>query len=227
MTRPQIGQALRTVKLKKGRSRKMANKVISAWLKMRAEAEVPAKEELTDKQLRKILNNVRKALDRARDAVIRAPKTAQHEIAIEFHRIPRLDERIAAIHPEKGISNLILVAMFINEISEAISRTLRVYATKGGPSQNRGDHDLLLDLAELFEWLTGAVPTRKTKSYKYSDSGKPYGEFYNFIKPFWFACHKSQRGLDGTFKTWATQRKKGMRKSQFLTGLLALHPEWQ
>ena len=222
-----IRRALLKLRLREGLTVDVACKVVAEWLKMRAEASIPKAENLSDSQLRAIFCNIKMALDRATDAILKAPKNARHEIAIEFQSIPRRRDRVAVTYPDKGMLHLIRVAQINCDLSESISRTLAVYASKGGPIRNRGDEALLLDLAELFEWLTGVGPTRKTKSHKHVDAGKPFGEFYEFTRVFWFAYHKSYRGLDAALKTWATQRNKGARKSQFLGGLLHEHPEWQ
>jgi hypothetical protein len=221
MTRLQVTRALRKLKLKQGLSRKTACEVVVEWIKMRAEPAIPERENLSSKQLRVTLRNIKRTLDRTIDTILQAPNYVHHEIAIEYQGIPRLTNRIAITYPAEGVSDLFRIAKINHGLSESISRTLFVYSSKGGPTQNRGDTALLLDLAELYEWLTGEEPTRKTRSYK------PFGEFYEFIKFFWFAYHKSARGLDGAFKAWATQRNRGARKSQFLKGLLHHHPEWQ
>jgi hypothetical protein len=223
----QMTRALQHLKLKQGLSRKIACKVIVEWLKTRAESSIPEGENLSARQLRATLRNIKRTLDRATDSILQAPKYVHHEIAIEYQRVPRFYQRVALTYPEAGMRDIIRTAKATHALSESISRTLKVYSSKGGPTENRGDSALLLDLAELYEWLTGEEPTRKTKSYKHTDTGKPFGEFYEFIRFFWFAYHKSHRGLDGAFKAWATQRNRGARKSQFLKGLLHHHPEWQ
>src|SRR5262249_46342291 len=182
------------------------------------------------KQLRGILRKVKKALDRVTDALLQLPKNAMYQIGVELEGIPRLvhiDERVATTYPQVGVRKLVKIANATGALSESISRTLIVFSSKGGPIRNRADTMLLLDLAELYEWLTGKSPTRKTRSHKHTDVGKHFGEFHEFTKFFWFAYHKSYRGLDGAFKAWATQRNRGARKSQYLNGLLHHHPEWQ
>ena len=51
LSQAQIGSALRKLKLKQGRSRRVACRVIAAWLKTRVEPELPERENLTDSQL--------------------------------------------------------------------------------------------------------------------------------------------------------------------------------
>ena len=227
MTRRQIEDAIRALKLKDGLTRSKSCRVISEWLKMRAAPGYPERENLTEKQIRSALCEIQKALRVSADTLLNAPKTVRHEIAIELQGALRFHERMAFTFPADGMRNLIRVAEMNVILSESVSRTLRIYSTKGGRSRNRADRDLLLDLAELYEWLTGGRPTRKTKSYKHADVGKHFGEFYEFAKTFWFAYHNSNRGLEGALKTWATQRNKGARKSLFLRSILSRHPEWQ
>src|SRR5262245_34011536 len=110
MNQAQIGSALRKLKLKKGRSRRTACRVVVAWLKMRVEPEIPEREKLTDRQLRAILRNIKRTLNRATDTLLRAPKNARHEMAIEYQGIRRLTNRMALSYPAKGMRKLVQVA---------------------------------------------------------------------------------------------------------------------
>ena len=92
---------------------------------MRVEPEIPERENLTDRQFRAIFRDIKKAADRATDAILKAPKNARHEIAIEVQGIPRLRDRVAATYPEKGMQALILLAHFnCNLLNQSVERLL-------------------------------------------------------------------------------------------------------
>src|SRR5262245_41014368 len=92
--RLQIARELRKLKLRRGLSRTKAGKVVAKWLKMRAEAVLPERENPSDKQIRKILRNAQKALDRVTDALHQMPDNARYQIAVELEGLPRFHLRI-------------------------------------------------------------------------------------------------------------------------------------
>jgi hypothetical protein len=58
---------------------------------------------------------------------------------------------------------------------------------------------VMLDLAAIFELVSGEPATRRTGP----DTGVPYGPFWNFAKALWSAVYGSDRGLQNAMRIWA------------------------
>ena len=67
-------------------------------------------------------------------------------------------------------------------------------ATKTRAAQRRGRRGhhwkllLIIEAAEVFEFLTGNKPSRKIRGEDHPDYGKPYGEFWAFLSSLWMNC---------------------------------------
>ena len=82
---------------------------------------------------------------------------------------------------------------------------------------------VLRDLAELFEWTTGLVPTRQTDRIK----GRETGPFYRFARVAWpIVFGNEASGLPAAMKNWERYRNQGER-SALMVKIDRRHPEWR
>jgi len=185
--------------------------------------------------LRSEIRKFQGSLLQACQAYRRLSRTALHEIAIDVERLPRFSDKksrsslaiFAMTAPSKGFDEIERLMSAVQALAQTTARTVTIYSTIGGRPWNIANNLLLLHLAELYEHLTGKRPVRKTKSYKDKMPGRPSGEFYDFVVPFWTAQNRTLRGLDGALKTWTTLRKKGASPSKLLQTMFQRVSRWQ
>jgi hypothetical protein len=63
------------------------------------------------------------------------------------------------------------------------------------------NHLVILDVAAIFQLVSGKQPTRQINQ----DTGKDYGPFWNFASAIWPAVFGSSSGLSAANKRWATE----------------------
>jgi hypothetical protein len=80
---------------------------------------------------------------------------------------------------------------------------------------------IVLDLAAIFQLLSGKLPTRQINQ----DTGRDYGPFWNFASGIWPAVFESSSGLAAATKRWAAEvsrqrklAKAAVRKANSLLG---------
>jgi hypothetical protein len=82
---------------------------------------------------------------------------------------------------------------------------------------------VMMDLAAIYEWLTGTKPTRKVSRIDYKDTG-PFWKFCSAVWPLVFG--KGCSGLPAALKRWAELLSEHGEKSCFLVNLAMRHPQW-
>jgi hypothetical protein len=108
---------------------------------------------------------------------------------------------------------------FLQEI-EAAAKTLEPAFSKATDQRrNITAYALLLDLAEIYEWLTGGRPQRGS-----NDREHP---FDNFVGASWSAIFDNARGIQAALKNWAKYRNEFNDRSSVIFNISLRHPEWR
>jgi hypothetical protein len=106
--------------------------------------------------------------------------------------------------------------------SAAAQAASEPYVPKQGPAPDNVGYLVLLDLAEIFQWVTNIEATRRVDRKSRDDSGP----FHHFTAAVWPLVFGSDDGLSNSLKEWAAARKKYSERSQVLLNLDIRHPEW-
>ena len=79
---------------------------------------------------------------------------------------------------------------------------------------------ILLDLAAIFELVTGTRPTRRTSV----DSSKDYGPFWEFARAVWRAIFDTDHGLSAAVKYWSGEAvfQRNLAQSKLLEAATSL-----
>ena len=113
---------------------------------------------------------------------------------------------------------------FLSRLAAAAEAASLSYAPKRGPARNNVPYVVLLDLAEIFEWVTGIAAKRRVGRNTHEDEGP----FYRFAAAVWPVVFGSaDDGLSSALRDWATARKKYAERSPVLRNLQMRHPEWR
>jgi hypothetical protein len=102
----------------------------------------------------------------------------------------------------------------IEEQDESLSR-------RGQPRNIRA-YLVMLDLAAIFEWLTGGKAARGVDRIDHTESGP----FWRFAGSVWPVAFGATRGLTAAMKKWAEARNEYHEHSSFLYNLSVRRPEW-
>jgi len=104
-------------------------------------------------------------------------------------------------------------ARLIDELDESLSgrrpRNIRAYL-------------VMMDLAAIFEWLTGGKAARGVDRTDHTESGP----FWRFAESVWPVAFGATRGLTAAMKKWAEARNVYHEHSSFLYNLAMRRPEW-
>ena len=89
-----------------------------------------------------------------------------------------------------------------------------------GHPRNKFSYLVLLDIAAMYEWLTGDKPSRITGI----DTGLGEGPFYELCQAIWPLAHPNNKGgLPSTIKNWAKAQTQYEEKSALITNFLLRH----
>lgn len=69
---------------------------------------------------------------------------------------------------------------------------------------------LILDLAAVFQLVSGEEPTRRVDPA----SGKTYGPFADFVAAVWVQIFRNKRGLDYPVRVWADETARQRKKAE-------------
>jgi hypothetical protein len=142
------------------------------------------------------------------------------KIACPPDRFPR---GLTASNLARATDNLEAMHAFVRELRAAAKAASVSYPPKRGPARNNVPYVVLLDLAEIFEWLAGIAATRRVDPI----TGEDDGPFYRFAAAIWPVVFGSDSGLSSALKNWATSRKKYSERSPVLCNVQLRHPEWE
>jgi hypothetical protein len=97
------------------------------------------------------------------------------------------------------------------------------YAPKKGPARNDVPYLVLLDLAAIFEWLTGRKAPRAW--FKRGPEEEPL-LFHEFAAAVWPVLFDSDDGLSNAVRTWNDDRRTHGDRSPLMINLALRHPTW-
>jgi hypothetical protein len=103
---------------------------------------------------------------------------------------------------------------------EAAAKTLEpIFKKATDQRRNITAYLLLLDLAQIYEWLTDQRPQRGS-----DDREHP---FDNFVGASWSAIFGNVHGIQAALKNWAAYRNEFADKSPVLFNISLRRPEWR
>ncbi len=97
------------------------------------------------------------------------------------------------------------------------------YAPKKGPARNDVPYLVLLDLAAIFEWLTGHKAPRAW--FKRGPEEEP-PPFHQFAEAVWPVLFDSDDGLSNAVRTWNDDRRTHGDRSPLMINLALRHSTW-
>ena len=112
------------------------------------------------------------------------------------------------------------------ELARAAGQAVKNFGIKRGRPRNDLAALVLMDIAAIYEWITGQTATRRVGRA----TGKDEGPFWEFASVLWaLAFDKGTEGLSSAIKAWAAavkKKEKGTR-SPLIANFDLRHPEWQ
>jgi hypothetical protein len=97
------------------------------------------------------------------------------------------------------------------------------YAPQKGPARNDVPYLVLLDLAAIYEWLTGRKAARAWFKGGLEEEQPP---FHAFAAAVWPVLFCSDDGLSHAMRTWNHGRRKHGDRSPLVMNLALRHPDW-
>lgn len=91
-----------------------------------------------------------------------------------------------------------------------------------GQPRNLTSYLIMMDLAALYEYLTGWQATRSVDR----DTGEENGPFWQFAAAVWPVVFGSDQGLPAAMKSWASGRSKYDDESPLVVNISLRHPTW-
>lgn len=86
---------------------------------------------------------------------------------------------------------------WLNDLIEAFEEP----RPKSPPDRKTKHYLVMLDLAAIFELISGEPARRRTDA----DEGVPYGPYWKFAEAFWSAVYGNQHGLQNAVRIWADE----------------------
>jgi hypothetical protein len=108
-------------------------------------------------------------------------------------------------------------------IGAAQSLQSRMKSTPGQP-RNITSYIVLLDIASIYEWLTGRKASRQVDRI----DGNETGPLYLFAREVWpIVFNSGHDGLSAAMKNWAHGRRKFDESSALISNINLRHPTWR
>lgn len=113
--------------------------------------------------------------------------------------------------------------------ARAAAAAQQLQARRGRPNTTVA-YLVMLDLAAIFEFLTGSPPMRRVRTDVYDeDAGAEYGPFYTFVEAVWLriaGLFERPPSAKTLIREWGNHRNKYNESSAIITNLHLRHPEW-
>jgi hypothetical protein len=140
------------------------------------------------------------------------------------------DDFFAPGKVEDLVNRLTLVSQNLPElVGRAAAAAQRLKARRGRPNTIIA-YLVMLDLAAIYEFLTGSPPTRRVRSDVYDDdSGAEYGPFYTFVEAVWSRIAgliEHPPSPKTLVRDWAEYRRQYNESSTIIANLHLRRPEW-
>jgi hypothetical protein len=114
---------------------------------------------------------------------------------------------------------------YLRKLSAASVAAEQLWRQSRGQPRNNAASLVLMDIAAIYEWLTGRKASRQVIRGYRADTGP----FWKFAAAIWPPVFGSGReGLSAAIKNWASARKKRLKgtRSPLLANVALRHPEW-
>jgi hypothetical protein len=113
---------------------------------------------------------------------------------------------------------------FLNRLKAAAESLEKRLKRGRGQPRNIVAYVVLLDLAAIFEWLTGVKARREVDRIE----GIETGAFYNFCEAIWPLVFESGTdGLSTAMKNWASGHREYGEASALLANISGRYPSWR
>jgi hypothetical protein len=109
--------------------------------------------------------------------------------------------------------------VFLRELESAAKAIERGFAAATDQRRNLSSYLLLLDMAAIFEWLTGRPARRGSE-----DRPHPFDEFVGVL---WSVIFDQTRGMQAALKNWARYTKEFDERSALVANINFRHPDWR
>jgi hypothetical protein len=110
---------------------------------------------------------------------------------------------------------------FLSRLPSALASSVKGLARGQGQPRNVAASLVVMDLVEMFEWLTRTKALRRRHDT---------GVFWEFASAVWPVIFKrGEYGLHSAIKNWELARKRKLRgaRSGLIANLDLRHPEWR
>jgi hypothetical protein len=111
----------------------------------------------------------------------------------------------------------------LQRIAVAAREASKIWRRGRGRPRNLVGYLILLDVAALYEWLTGRAASRTIDRV----DGVDAGPFWDFASAVWPLIFGSDYGLSHGLKSWASARNKYGESSPLIANMALRYPEWR
>jgi hypothetical protein len=170
------------------------------------------------KRLKKIIAAAA-ALSAVIDAAIEAGdlNTIAFEMGDVAKAIPMGDRR------EYYINKIMDQRAFLNDLIAGIESVQKRMKSSRGQPRNTTAYMVLMDIAAIYEWVTGLRAYREVSRRNRTEIGR----FYHFAAAIWPVVFCSaDDGLPAAIRNWSSARKNFREASPLLFNIRMEHPSW-
>ena len=104
------------------------------------------------------------------------------------------------------------------------SQPSAVWASGRGQPRNISAYLIMLDIAAIYQWVTGSRASRRYDPYK--DHDQESGPFWRFASAIWLAIHGTRDGLSAAMKNWARYRAQFGEEFALIANIAMRQPLW-
>ena len=141
----------------------------------------------------------------------------------------KMRRQIIVLTPDQfaqAIAELKRGSEWLVELAAGANAANSLVARKRGRPRLVAHYLIMMDLAAIFEYLTGERAERLIRGEDHSQRGTDYGSFWNFAEATWAVIFKSTDGLKAAIKHWASYRIRYGETSAIIANIDLRHPRW-
>jgi hypothetical protein len=112
---------------------------------------------------------------------------------------------------------------FLRKLAAATTRLIQEDKRGAGQPRNIPAYLVMMDIAAIFERLTGRKAARGVDRSYHTETGP----FWRFAESIWPGVFGNTRGLKAAMKNWAKARKLYQEQSPLLYNIALRHPTWR
>ena len=193
--------------------------ILREWASTSLPDNASTEDRVTTNHRRKKLETVEK---RARD-LLKAIESLDADGLFSIVRAVAATERpmVRQADLQEAKSQLAEARNFLNRLVSAVPSASWPRPDRGQP-RNIPAYLVMMDIAGIFEWVTGREASRVTDR----DSGQDTGDFYRFAARVWHSVFGTHKGLSAALKNWAKWRSEYGEASGLIANLAIRHRSW-